>query len=165
MGNQRGFTLMEVVVVMGVIGLLAAVALPGMQVARDRNRVITGADLLAAQFRQARLAAISRGAAFMVKFDCPDPGAVRVLVFTGNPAVDNAADRCSLNQENDNPPIYLPQGVSYGDGTPPSFRVNRRGSFWVLGGGVMPFSLSVSYGSHSRTLVITESGYVRTPTS
>ena len=95
MRNERGFSLMEVVVVAGVIGLVAAVAIPGMQVAADRNKVITTADLVAAQIREARLAAITRNTTFRVMFDCPAPGAMRMVEFMGVPAVDDAADRCT----------------------------------------------------------------------
>lgn len=165
LANQRGFTLLEILVVMGVAGVLAAVALPGMLAALERNRVITGTDLLASQLRQARLAAITRNTAFVVRFDCPATGAVRVLAWTGNAAVDDAGNRCSLNQPNDGSPVYLPTGVTVNDGAPAAIRVNARGLYSIQDGGPLPLNLSVSYGSISRTLVITEAGHVRTPTS
>jgi len=87
-----------------------------------------------------------------------------VLEWTGNPAIDDAGDRCSLNQPNDQPPVYMPEGISFGGGdAPPTLRVNRRGFFSVVGGGAMPQTFAVSYDSYARNVVITATGNVRTP--
>jgi prepilin-type N-terminal cleavage/methylation domain-containing protein len=166
MRNQRGFTLMEVVVVMGVVGLLAAVALPGMQVAAERNKIFTSADLVAAQLREARLAAITRNARFRVRFDCPAPGAMRMLAVTGNAAIDNALDRCSTPQDNDGPAVYMAQEVSFGvgDGVPPTLEFNGRGQVTAIGAN-MPQTISLTYGEISRNVIVTATGRVRTPSS
>jgi prepilin-type N-terminal cleavage/methylation domain-containing protein len=165
MGNNRGFSLLELVVVMGVAGVLAAVAIPAMQITLDRNKVVTSSELVAGQLRQARLAAITRNTSFLVRFNCPDAGAVRVLAVTGTPAIDNAGDRCSLNQPNDGPPVYMPQGVTFGGDQPPTLRVNRRGLFSLVGGGAMPQTFAVGYSAHTRNVVVTATGNVRTPQS
>jgi prepilin-type N-terminal cleavage/methylation domain-containing protein len=162
MRNQRGFTLMEVVVVMGVIGLLAAVAIPSMQVALERNRVITTTDLVAAQIREARLAAITRNTSFRVMFDCPAPGAMRMVEFMGVPAIDGAADRCTNEQPNDGPAVYMPPGVTFGAGaTPPTLRVNGRGEFTAEGGG-MPQNILLSHGQFQQRVTVTAAGRIRT---
>src|SRR5262245_38359431 len=133
MGNNRGFSLVELLVVIGVAGVLAAVAAPALLTARDRNKVITSSELVAGQLRQARLAAITRNRSFQVRFNCPNAGAVRVLEVTGLPAIDDAGDRCSINQPNDGPPVHMPQGISFGGDGTPSLQVNRRGLFSVVG--------------------------------
>ena len=163
MRNERGFSLLELVVVVGVMGLLAAVAIPGMQTAADRNKVITTADLVAAQIREARLAAITRNTSFRVMFDCPAPGAMRMVQFMGVPSVDNSPDRCEEEQPNDGPVVYIPEGVSFGAGnTPATLRVNGRGEFSAEGGGGGMPQISVSYGSFSRTVTVTGAGRVIT---
>jgi Tfp pilus assembly protein FimT len=155
----------ELVVVAGVMGLLAAVAIPPMQAAVQRNKIITASELVGAQLRQARLSAITRNAAVRVRFDCPDPGAVRVLAVTGNASIDNAADRCSMSQPNDGPAVYAPPGVTFGDATPPTLHVNARGQISTVGGGGLPLTIPVSYGDASRTITVTATGRLITPTS
>jgi prepilin-type N-terminal cleavage/methylation domain-containing protein len=167
MHNERGFTLLEAVVVVGVIGLLTAVALPGMQEAMNRNRVITGSELVAAQLREARLAAITRNAPFRLRFNCPEAGAIRMLAVTGSSAIDSATDRCTLNQPNDGPVVYLPQSVRVtvgGGDTPPTLEISGRGQISAAGG-TMPLNLAVRYGTFSRVISITATGRVRTPTT
>jgi prepilin-type N-terminal cleavage/methylation domain-containing protein len=167
MRSERGFTLLELLVVTGVMGVLAAVAVPRMQEVMNRNRVITSSELVAGQLREARLAAISRNTPFRLRFDCPQAGSVRMLAVTGTAAIDNAADRCLLNQANDGPIIYLPNGVRLLNGngdTPATLEISGRGQISAIGGG-MPVSFSVRYGSISRVISITATGRVRTPTT
>jgi type II secretory pathway pseudopilin PulG len=155
---------MEMVVVVGLIGILTAVALPGFQIVRDRNSVITGLDLVAAQIRAARLAAISRNARFRIVFECPVPGAVRMLAVTGIPAIDDAADRCTTEQPNDGPAVYMPPDVWFGGDAPPTLEVNGRGEITALGA-TMPRTITVNHGSFNRNLTVTAAGRVLTPTS
>ena len=164
MRNERGFSLMELVVVTGAIGVLAAVAIPGMQVVLDRNKVFTTSELVASQIREARLAAITRNGTFRVMFNCPEPGAMRMVEFVGVPAIDAAADRCTNDQPNDGPLVYIPRGVNFGGGVIPTLRVNGRGEFSAEGG-AMPLVFAVSYGSMSRVVSVTAAGRIRTPVS
>jgi prepilin-type N-terminal cleavage/methylation domain-containing protein len=165
MRSERGFTLMEAVVVMGIVGVLAAVVIPSVQIAIDRNRVFTTTDLVAGQIRSARLAAITRNTSFRVIFDCPVAGAMRMVEFFNDPAIDADPDRCTNDQPNDGPVIYMPPGVTFGNGaTPPTLRVNGRGEFTAEGGS-MPQNISVTYESHTRTVNVTAAGRVRTPNS
>ena len=163
MRNERGFTLMELVVVVGIAGVLAAVALPGMRIAIDRNKVITTSELVGAALREARLAAVTRNSAFRVRFDCPAAGAIRMLAVTGNNAIDAAGNRCDLTQANDGPAIYMPAGVTFG--AAPIVEVNGRGQLSLVGGGGLPVSIGISYGSYTRNIAITATGRVRTPTN
>jgi Tfp pilus assembly protein FimT len=153
---------METVVVLGVVGLLAAVALPGMQVALERNRVITSTDLVAAQIREARLAAITRNTEFRIIFDCPVAGAMRMVEFFNVAAIDNDADRCTNEQPNDGPVVHMPPGVTFGNATPPTLRVNGRGMFSTVVGAPPQMNIFVSHGQFIQRVNVTTAGRVRT---
>ena len=120
--------------------------------------------LVAAQIRAARLAAISRNARFRVVFECPVPGAVRMLEVTGTPAIDDAADRCTTDRPNDGPAVYMPPDVWFGGDAPPTLEVNGRGEITALGA-TMPRTITVNHGSFNRNITVTAAGRVLTPTS
>ena len=164
MRRESGFTYLELLFVVGLMGIAAAVAIPAMNNALARNRVFTSSELVAAQVREARLAAITRNTTFRVVFNCPD-GAIRFLVVTGVAAVDNDADRCTTRQPNDGLPVFLPPAVTFGDQAPPNLEINGRGQISAVGGGLMPQNISVTYGTFTRTLVVTAFGRVSTPAS
>ncbi len=159
MGNNRGFTLVELIVTAGLVGVAAAVAIPSMNNAVQRNKVITSAELLAGQVREARLAAISRNQIFRVVFDCPVPGAFRMLEVTGDASVDDDADRCTTHLANDGPPVYMGDGVTFGDGDLSPLEISRRGQISAIGGTV-PLTYGITYGSHTRNVAITGAGRV-----
>jgi len=139
--------------------------LRGGQRANRNEFRITSSELVAAQIREARLAAITRNSTFRVRFDCFGGTAIRMVIVTGNASIDNASDRCSQQVQNDGPPIYLPPNVSFGGGgPPPALEINGRGQVSAVSG-TMPQTFSVSYGDFSRTLIVTASGRVRTTTS
>lgn len=165
MRNHHGFSLTELVVIMGVAGILAAVTVPSMMAAVERNKIITGSELVAAQIREARLAAVTRNTPYRVRFDCPTQGAVRVLAVTGNPAIDDAGNRCTTQQATDGSTLYLPSGAGFGDGTPPTLQVDGRGEITIVGGGILPARVSVFHGHSSRALTITAAGRVTIPTN
>ena len=160
MGNDRGFTLIELLVTAGVIGVAAAIAIPAMNNAVQRNKVITSAELLGSQVREARLAAISRNRAFRVRFDCPAPGAFRMLEVTGDASIDNAADRCTTPLPNDGPPIYLPADVGFGGSVPKDLQISPRGRVTAVDGSNPPLTYGISHGSHTRTVSVVATGRV-----
>jgi Tfp pilus assembly protein FimT len=162
MSSNRGFTYPELLFIAGIIGVSAAVAIPAMNNAAARNRVYTASELVASQIREARLAAITRNQRFQVRFNCPDARAVRMLAWTGNPAIDGAADRCSQSQPNDGPPVQLPSNVQLGGAV--TLDISPRGQFSITGNN-LPWSFAVSYGSFQRAVVVTATGLVRTPSS
>ncbi len=59
---SRGFTLIEVVVVVLVLGIVAAVTVPAFQRLDGRDELATAADQVAGVLRSARLTSLERGA-------------------------------------------------------------------------------------------------------
>jgi prepilin-type N-terminal cleavage/methylation domain-containing protein len=160
MGNDRGFTLIELMVTAGVLGVAAAVAIPAMNNAVQRNKVITTAELLAGQVREARLAAISRNRPFRVLFDCPAAGAFRMLEVTGDASIDDDADRCSTPLPNDGPPMYLATDVGFGGAEPKDLQISARGRVSAIDGSGLPLTYGITYGSHTRTVSVNAMGRV-----
>jgi prepilin-type N-terminal cleavage/methylation domain-containing protein len=70
--QERGFTLIELMVVVGIIGLTAAVALPSIAGYVRSNRIRTGQDLVASAFQRARNMAIMRNTQMGVTFITED---------------------------------------------------------------------------------------------
>lgn len=70
--RKRGFTLIEVLITIAIIGLTTAIAVPNLQALRRRAAVRAAANEIRAIFRSARMRAITRGANTGVKFT---PGA------------------------------------------------------------------------------------------
>lgn len=59
-GERRGFTLIEVMIVVALIGLMAGVLYPTLQLQMARVRTMTSAKQISAVFQRARLEAIRR---------------------------------------------------------------------------------------------------------
>jgi type IV fimbrial biogenesis protein FimT len=157
LGNQRGFSLPEILIIAAIIGVISGIAIPAMTSALERNRLRGGADIMAGQLRAARLAAITRNASFRVAFDCPTAGTVRVLAVTGDAAIDDAVDRCSNTIANDGPTALVPPTITYG--APPTITFNGRGQ--ASTGGALPLTIAVSHGAITRNVVVSATGRVQ----
>jgi prepilin-type N-terminal cleavage/methylation domain-containing protein len=158
MRSDHGFTMIEILVVMALIGILSAIAIPTLMTGTARNSVWTASEQIGSQIRQARLKAISRNRSFRVRFDCPAVGQYRVLVVTGDATIDGAADRCDDTQEFDSGVYAMPSNVTYTD-PPPLLEVNPRGIFTSTGG--IPTTITVTHGDgSSRSLNMSATGQI-----
>lgn len=157
MRSTRGFTIFELLIVMALIAIFAAMGIPTLTESTKRNAVWTASETIGTQVRQARLKAISRNKSFRIRFDCPAEGQFRVLEVTGNSTIDNATNRCSLYQTHDSGVYAMPANVSYG--TAPTLTVNSRGVF--TSSGSIPADITVTMGtSGSRTLSVSATGQI-----
>ena len=81
----------ELLVTMGLIAVLSAIAIPVLSGSTARNSVWTASETIGTQIRQARLKAISRNRSFRIRFDCPAAQQFRVLEVTGKSTIDTIA--------------------------------------------------------------------------
>lgn len=160
MHSNRGFTLFELLVVVALIAILSAVAIPTLSESTTRQSVWSASEQLGAQIRQARLKAVTRNTPFRVVFACPAANQYRVLVVDGT--IDDE-DRCTQTVDGDTGVIGMPTNVSFGD--PPALEVNGRGMFSLPDGGLatLPLDITVQYGNgaaHARTLSVSITGQI-----
>jgi prepilin-type N-terminal cleavage/methylation domain-containing protein len=156
MRSNRGFTLLEAIIVMGMIGVLGAMALPVMFDSNNRNAVWTASEQIGSQVRQARLKAITRNTSFQVRFNCPAARQYRLLVVDGD---INDVDRCDQYKEHDSGVFTVPTNITFGN--PPSLQVNGRGQYSIVGVGALPLTVSVTHSNgHSRAMTISITGQI-----
>ena len=110
--NEAGFSLAEVMVVSAITMLTVGVAAPTITSGLRAYSLNTAAQTVASTVRSARFQAVTKNRTFRVRFNCPAANQMRVVEVVNNPAIDNAADRCSLNSYPypDPNPAVLPNG-------------------------------------------------------
>ena len=161
MQSNRGFSLIELLVVVMIIGTLSAISLPVLFSSSARNSVWTASEQVGSQIRQARLKAVSRNTAFRVVFNCPAANQYRVLMVDGT---INDANRCTEtvvvgNNTYDSGIMTLPPNVTFGN--PPTLEVNGRGQYSIIGLGVLPLTITMSHGQGDvRTFTVSATGQI-----
>src|SRR5436190_9073937 len=85
MRSDRGYTLFEVMITLGLIGVISAITIPVFLSSNMMNTLWTSSERVGALVRQTRLKAISQNTTYEVRFDCPNAGDVRGLVMSGDP--------------------------------------------------------------------------------
>jgi type II secretory pathway pseudopilin PulG len=83
-GNAQGYSLIELVVVVGLMATATATALPRMLAGVDEARVAGAARYLAARFQDARIEAVTRSADVAIRFTATDAGYVYSVYVDGN---------------------------------------------------------------------------------
>ena len=159
MRSERGYTLIEILVVVGLIGVASAIAVPVFIESNARSTLWTSSENLGASIRQARLKAITQNSSFQVRFACPGANQLRTLVVTGDPDIDDADDRCTNSQDGDSAILELPTGVAYTTGDTTGLNIAGRGIFTAVGGAI-PLTISVTYGANTRTLAVSATGQI-----
>jgi len=71
-GRQRGFTLLEIMIVMIIMAIMAAVAIPAFSDWREKQAVRNAAQSLLAQLKQARVLALSENRSVRITFTTTD---------------------------------------------------------------------------------------------
>lgn len=157
--KENGFTLMETVVVLVVMGLLASIAQASFREMAARSRLNSAIDMIGTDFRKARYESIMSGEHYRIDFE---PAAGSYLI--------NGKDRVSLpggirfgadpgvtgkpNQPGDRPPA---DGVTFlGDG------VQNRVEFFPRGMIIPTGAVYVTDGKETRAITVYLNGHVRT---
>lgn len=129
---MRGFTLVEMVIVLAIVGILATVCLPAFGALRDSTAVHGAATELMAELAVARNTAILRGVRVAVRID-----ALRgvVTVHTDDDTILTRSLRAdhgvTLRTTRDSI-AYTPTGLGYGAGNTTVLIRRRRASDTVV---------------------------------
>jgi len=112
--SRRGFTLMEVTLVMALMVILAAIAVPSMQALYGDIRLSAASDLVRARFADARSHAMEEGTSYRFAVQ-PDSTKFRLAPDTGDHWSDGIGSTLLL-EESVQPLVLegdLPEGVTF----------------------------------------------------
>jgi Tfp pilus assembly protein FimT len=159
-----GFTMLELLVVVALTVLLMGTSLPIVRTAVERLTFNSAARAVGAEIRATRYAAVSKNRTIVLRFNCPGPGDYRMVELTGNPAIDDAPDRCSetvypfpdpdpaVAPNSDGPLRHLPPGVT--------FSQFQTLTFSATGRPAAAAAIEVANARQRRTVAVSTSGRV-----
>jgi len=125
--SETGFTLIDMMVVVTVFGILAAISIPSLSAVSERMKLGQGQREVERELQTAPLKAVTANRRIRVRFNCPVARTYRMVEVIGT-AADDAANRCletaypavpadrnPMTRPNTDGPIrYLPKDVSFG---------------------------------------------------
>src|SRR5947207_4314732 len=77
--SALGFSLLEMLLIAAMIGIVAAMAVPGLLNGVDRLRLGMATRDVQSELQSARLKAVSANTLMRVRFDCPSAGQFRMI--------------------------------------------------------------------------------------
>jgi prepilin-type N-terminal cleavage/methylation domain-containing protein len=125
-GRQTGFSLIELLIVVILILILSAVALPGMFKYMRTYRVRAGAQQVASNIQAARARAIMRNVNVGVVFGIVDRDTYRMIIEDPPDSLDDA-DGDGWADVNEGPMFDLPTGVQFVPAAESAMRFDRMG--------------------------------------
>lgn len=92
--TDRGFSLVELLLMVALIGTIAAIAVPALKDLTQGLKLSEAASLVERELQSARLKAVSVNRTLRVWPNCPAAGYIRTVELLGTSA-DTASNRCS----------------------------------------------------------------------
>jgi len=86
--RQRGFTLLEVIIVMAIMGIVAAIGIPSFSDWREKQAVRSATQALLAHLKQARIKAVADNRSVSVKFTSTS------YIFDADTTTDSSCGLC-----------------------------------------------------------------------